>query len=136
MSDIDKFINEAKKALDFYSLGKLMKDGLKEISWKGTDDLLLSSMDRDKNSGLFLPPGTNDEWDNSASAVLGPWASYKFHFPAGARIEEPKPDSSVFEMNMVDALIGWREWHINKKKRFYNRCDTSRAVATRRSYPS
>lgn len=46
------------------------------------------------------------------------WVSYKFHYSvSGLERKEPEQDSSPFEVDMAEALTGWRVWKIERREK-------------------
>jgi len=52
------------------------------------------------------------------AAQLGSWTSYKFHYSVlGPPEHKPiPPDTEPFEVNLMEALVGWRAWKLDLKK--------------------
>lgn len=81
---------------------------------------------KDQGEVLWKPPSPLADYDDFVDAsamatmakIIG-WTSYKFHYTTWpAPVCEPlKPDTEPFETNMMEALVGWRAWRLDTKKR-------------------
>lgn len=77
---------------------------------KGTDDYLDSAALLNL-VGVWTPVS----YRFSYTAVPPPYSSYVFgSWPWDEKPKEPAQDSAPFELNLTEALVGWREWRIDK----------------------
>lgn len=76
---------------------------------------------KDLGELLWKPPSQLAEYigfvGTRTMATLGFCTSYKFHFTSSFNSLEPiQPDTEPFEINLMEALVGWRAWELDLKK--------------------
>jgi hypothetical protein len=99
--------------LRFFDLAAYLKNSLALLPPPGDSLIIKSEMELDGTKKLYLPKYLTSDCD------VGGWVSYNFSYvtqPAPWEIRIVKPDSNSFELNLTEALVGWRQWYIQDDK--------------------
>jgi len=119
----DELGNAVRRAMGIPGSKEPLPDLKVEMEKPAPGDVLFKPVD-------MLEKACDSFTSSISPAGLGGWTSYRFQYnmlpPMGRSLgtfwygDEPqplKPDSAPFELNMMEALVGWRAWKLDLEKK-------------------